>query len=108
MLTVNNKDTRTTPLTSLILNIINIDILNIEHLSQLILVLKLLTLNRQFFPGTNNIKQDSQNRIFLPFDFGITKIWMKQERAACSFDYPVVIMLFVIMKKLFVMFKDNI
>ena len=34
------KDTRTTPLTSLILNIANIDILNIEQLSHLILVLK--------------------------------------------------------------------
>ena len=31
MLTVNNKDTRTTPLTSLILNIVNIEILNIKH-----------------------------------------------------------------------------
>ena len=46
MFTVNNKDTRTTPLTSLILNIVNIDILNIELLSHVILMLKLLTLNR--------------------------------------------------------------
>ena len=46
MFTVNNKDTRATPLKSLILNIINIDILNIEQLSHLILVLNLLTLNR--------------------------------------------------------------
>ena len=44
MFTVNNKDTRTTPLTSLILNIANIDILNIKQLSKLILVHKLLTL----------------------------------------------------------------
>ena len=42
----NNKGTRTTSLTLLILNIVKIDILNIEQLSQLILVLKLLTLNR--------------------------------------------------------------
>ena len=46
MFTVNNKDTRTTSLTSVILNIVNIDILNIEQLSHIILVLKLLTLNR--------------------------------------------------------------
>ena len=46
MFTVNNKDTRATPLTSLIVNIVNIDILNIEQLSHIILVLKLLTLNR--------------------------------------------------------------
>ena len=45
MFIVNRKDTRTTPLTSLILNIVKIDILNIEQLSHLILVLKLLTLN---------------------------------------------------------------
>ena len=32
MFTVNNKDTRTTPLPSLILNIVNIDILNIKQL----------------------------------------------------------------------------
>ena len=31
MFTVNNKDTRTTPLTSLILNIVNIDITNNEQ-----------------------------------------------------------------------------
>ena len=46
MFTVNNKDTITTLLTSLILNIVNIDIVNIEQLSHLILALKLLTLNR--------------------------------------------------------------
>ena len=34
------------PLTSLILNIVNIDILNIEQFSHIILVLKLLALNR--------------------------------------------------------------
>ena len=44
MFTVNNKDTRATLLTSLILNIANIDILNIKQLSKLILVHKLLTL----------------------------------------------------------------
>ena len=43
---VNNKDTRTTPLTSLILNIVNIDTLNIKQLSHVLLVLKLLILNR--------------------------------------------------------------
>ena len=46
MFTVNNKDTRTTPLTLLTLNIVNIDTLNIKQLSHVILVLKLLTLNR--------------------------------------------------------------
>ena len=46
MFTANNKHTRTTLLTSLILNIVNIDILNIEQVSRIILVLKLLTLNR--------------------------------------------------------------
>ena len=38
MFKVNNKDT--------ILNVVNIDILNIEQLSHLFLVLKLITLNR--------------------------------------------------------------
>ena len=46
MFAVNNKDTRTTPLTSLILNIVNIDILNNKQFSHIILVLKLLTFNR--------------------------------------------------------------
>ena len=46
MFTVNSKDSRMTPLTLLILNIVKIDILNIEKLSHLILVLKLLPLNR--------------------------------------------------------------
>ena len=46
LFTVKNKDTRTTPLTSLILNIVNIDILNIEQLSDVILVLRLLTWNK--------------------------------------------------------------
>ena len=41
MFTVSNKDTKTTSLTSLILNIVSIDILNIEQLSHLILFLKL-------------------------------------------------------------------
>ena len=45
MFPVNNKDTRTTLLTSLIENIVNIDIRNIKQLSHLILVLKLLTLD---------------------------------------------------------------
>ena len=40
------KDARTTPLTTLILNIVNINVLNIEQLLHIILVLKLLTLNR--------------------------------------------------------------
>ena len=39
MFKVNNKDTRMTPLTSLMLNIVNFDILNIEQLSHVILVL---------------------------------------------------------------------
>ena len=43
---VNNKNTRTTPLTSLILNIVNIDTLNIKQRSHVLLVLKLLILNR--------------------------------------------------------------
>ena len=60
MLTVNNKDARTTSLTSLILNIVNID-----TLSYLIFVLKLLTLNK-----TKTLKIKS----FLPFNFAITKI----------------------------------
>ena len=68
MFTVNNKDTRTTPLTSLILNIVNIDILNIKQLSHLILVLKLLTLNRIQQTKTLKIKY------FVPFNFAITKI----------------------------------
>ena len=47
MFTVNNKDTRTLPLVLLILNIVNIDILNVEHLSHLFYdMLKSLTLNR--------------------------------------------------------------
>ena len=55
MLTANNKDTRTTPFTLLILNIVNSDILNVEQLSHLILVFKLLALNRQLLAGTNDI-----------------------------------------------------
>ena len=43
---VKNKDTRTRSLTSLILNIVNIDIFNIEQLSHFILVLKVLTLSK--------------------------------------------------------------
>ena len=43
MFTANNKDIRTTPLISLMLNIVNIDILNIEQLSHLIILLKQLT-----------------------------------------------------------------
>ena len=46
MFTVNNKDNRTTPLTSLISNIVNTDNFNVKQLSHLILVLKLLTLNK--------------------------------------------------------------
>ena len=46
MFTVNNKDTRTTLLAWLMLNVVNIDILNIEQPSHLVLMLKLLTLNR--------------------------------------------------------------
>ena len=46
-------------------NIVNIDILNFELLSHLILVLKLLTLNRSFLAGTNDItSKNSQNKIF--------------------------------------------
>ena len=74
MFTVNNKDTITTPLTSLILIIVYIEILNIEQISRLILVLKLLTLNRYFLGGTNDItNKNSQNKIF-PFNFAFTKI----------------------------------
>ena len=72
MFTVNNKDTRTTPLTSLILNIVNIDILNIEQLSHLTLVLKLLTghsLLRRIISQTKTLKIKS----FLPFNFAISK-----------------------------------
>ena len=68
MFTVNNKDTITTPLTSLILIIVYI--LSIEQLSRL----KLLTLNRYFLGGTTDItNKNSQNKIF-PFNFAFTKI----------------------------------
>ena len=70
MFTVNNKDIRTTPLTLLILNIVNIDILNIEQLSHFILVLKLLTLLGRMISQTKTLKIKS----FLPFNFAITKI----------------------------------
>ena len=70
MFTVNNKDTRMTPLTSLILNIVNIDILNIEQFSHLILVLKLLTLLGRMISQTKTLKIKS----FLPFNFAVTKI----------------------------------
>ena len=78
MFTVNNKDTRKTPLTSLLLNIVNIDILNIEQLSHLIFLFKLLTLNRSFLAGTNDITQQKPPKIksFLPFNFAITKIFV--------------------------------
>ena len=46
MFTVNNKGIKATPLTSLILNIVNVDILNIKPLSYLVLVLEVLVLNR--------------------------------------------------------------
>ena len=75
MFTVNNKDIRTTPLTSLILNNVNIDILNAEQLSRLALVLKLLPLNRQFLAGANDIiNKNSQIESFLPFNIAITNI----------------------------------
>ena len=67
----NNKDTRTTPLISLILNIVNIVIINIEQLSHIIIVLKFLTLKRQFLAATNITKT---LKIFFPFKFAITKI----------------------------------
>ena len=52
------------PLTSLIFNIDNINIFNTEQFSHLILVLKLLTLERQFLAGTNDITNKiSQNKI---------------------------------------------
>ena len=75
MSTVNNKDIRTTPLTSIIWNIVNIDILHIEQLSHLILVLKLLTLPGNFLLG-RMISQTKTLKIksFLPFNFVITKI----------------------------------
>ena len=62
-----------TPLTLLILFIIDIDILNIKQLSHLILVLKLLTGNsllRRVIPQINPLKVKS----FLPFNFAITEI----------------------------------
>ena len=73
MFTVNNKNTRTAPLTSLILNIDNIDILDTEQLSHFILVLKLLTLNSllgQMISQTKTLKI----KFFLSFNFAITKI----------------------------------
>ena len=54
-------------------NIVNIDILNIEQLSHLILVLKLLTGNSllgRMISQTKTLKIKS----FLPFNFAITKI----------------------------------
>ena len=83
MFTVNNKDTRTTPLTQLILNIVNIDILNIEQLLHLILA------------GTNDITKTLKIKYFLCFNFAITKICVAirlaedgKGMAAYSFDYP--------------------
>ena len=68
MFTVNNKDTRRAPSTSLILNIFNIDVLNIEQLSHHIIVLTLLTLNRKFLAGTNDItNKNSHNKFFSLF-----------------------------------------
>ena len=65
MLTVNNKDIRKTPSTSLILNIFNIGVLNIEQPLHHIIVLTLLTLNRKFLVGTNDItNENSHNQIF--------------------------------------------
>ena len=65
MFRVNNKYTRMMPLTSLILSIVNIDILNIEQLSHLILVLKLLMLNRPYLAAMNDITyKNSQNKVF--------------------------------------------
>ena len=56
------------------MNIVKIDNFNIEQLSHLILVLKLLNLNRKVLAGTNDItNKNSQNQIFL-FNFAITKI----------------------------------
>ena len=50
-------------------------ILNLEQLSHLILVFQLLTLNRHFFVGTDNITNKvSQKKYFLLFNFAVTKI----------------------------------
>ena len=76
MLTVNNKDIRKTPSASLILNIFNIGVLNIEQLLHHIIVLTLLTLNRKFLVGTIDItNENSHNKFFfLCFNFAITTI----------------------------------
>ena len=63
----------TSLLTSLILNIVNIDTLNIEQISHFITVLKFLTLNRQFLAAINITNKNSQNEFFF-FFFAITKI----------------------------------
>ena len=74
MFTVNNKDSRMTPLTLLILNIANIDILNLEQLLRLILVFKLLT----YRPGNSLLRRmisqikTLKKKSFLPFNFAIT------------------------------------
>ena len=70
MLTVNGKDTKTTPLTSFY----SVFILNLEPFSHLILVFQLLTLNRQLLVGTDDItNKASQKKYFLPFIIAITK-----------------------------------
>ena len=58
MFTVNNKDTRTTTLISLILIIVNTDILNTHYSCVYVWTLE-LTLNRQFLGRTNDITDKS-------------------------------------------------
>ena len=64
MFAVNNKDKRTTPVTSLLLNFVNIDILNIEQLSHF------NSLLGRIISQTKTLKIKS----FLPFNFAVIKI----------------------------------
>ena len=76
MFTVNNKDTTTTPLTSLILNIVNIDILKTVQLSHLVVVLKLLTLRRSLLGRMISQTKTLTVKSFFLFKFAITKIYV--------------------------------
>ena len=72
MFTVTDKDTRMTHQW----HRFSISILNLEQFSHLIFVLQLLTLNRQFLAGTNDItnKASKKKKTFGSFNFAITRI----------------------------------
>ena len=90
MFTVNNKERGHSHRSSVF-------ILNLEQFSHLTLVFQLLTLNKYFLVGTDNITNKASQKIIsiLPFNCAITKICVVirlaedgTRWAAYSFNYP--------------------